>query len=294
MAKRKAGLSVEEKINRTESFLQESRLPFTLKELESILYKTKGIVPQSVLECLETLVSENRASSEKVGVSVLFWNFFEPGENKNSNCNGSAAAASSSSNNHNKNNNNIFPTSTNNKNFFPDERSLLSFFGANNNQSSFSSNNNNKNNVNVIIEEAKNLRLELLTSKKNNLIVRSEEVDRLILAATETTAQILHREELQELITRSRVEKVKLAEDLVTKQTNMPVDMERLKKKYDLLQHSMIQDQMENVNQLMEYVTSRDHYRRREQDNAITFNCYMDRMYFMQRFKLSDKNNNVF
>lgn len=74
--KRKQGLSMDEKCARVEAFLAESRQPFTLKELEVAMPK-RGVIFQSVQECLETLASERRADTDKVGISVLFWNFYD-------------------------------------------------------------------------------------------------------------------------------------------------------------------------------------------------------------------------
>jgi outer membrane murein-binding lipoprotein Lpp len=74
-AANKKGLSMDEKVVKVEQYLQDHPIPFTLKELESILPKATGVIHQSVLECLDQLVSEGRAESAKVGVHVLFWYF---------------------------------------------------------------------------------------------------------------------------------------------------------------------------------------------------------------------------
>jgi hypothetical protein len=94
--KRKAGLSMEEKCARVEQYLAERRTPFTLKELEAALPKAKGVIFQSVPECLETLVSENRACTDKVGISVLFWNFFDGTEDFSSAARAAAGGGGSS------------------------------------------------------------------------------------------------------------------------------------------------------------------------------------------------------
>ncbi|CAK9813593.1 Meiotic nuclear division protein 1 homolog [Anthophora plagiata] len=52
---------------------------FTLKELEKIAPKEKGIVVQSVKDVLQALVDDGLVRSEKIGTSVYFWTF--PGEN---------------------------------------------------------------------------------------------------------------------------------------------------------------------------------------------------------------------
>eukprot|EP00906_Rhabdomonas_costata_P001138 RCo001745 len=52
---KKRGLSADEKVQKTKEFLLEKREPFTLKELERLLPKAKGVVFQSVKECLAVL-----------------------------------------------------------------------------------------------------------------------------------------------------------------------------------------------------------------------------------------------
>lgn len=75
MAAKKKGLSLEEKVARVEDFFAERQVPFTMKELETSIPKAKGVIYQSVAECVNLLVSENRVHSEKVGVMLLFWHF---------------------------------------------------------------------------------------------------------------------------------------------------------------------------------------------------------------------------
>lgn len=74
-SKKKIGLSIEEKVVKVEEFLSERPEPFTFKELELALPKVKGVVSQSVQECLDVLVSERRAASDKVGALLLYWRF---------------------------------------------------------------------------------------------------------------------------------------------------------------------------------------------------------------------------
>eukprot|EP00757_Euglenozoa_sp_SAG-D1_P003810 gene3810-301_t len=75
MAGKKKGLSLEEKCDKVEEYLRQHAIPFTLKELEKVLPKAKGVIWQSVQECLTILVAENRAEQEKVGIHSLFWSF---------------------------------------------------------------------------------------------------------------------------------------------------------------------------------------------------------------------------
>ncbi|XP_033361453.1 meiotic nuclear division protein 1 homolog [Bombus vosnesenskii] len=78
MSKRK-GVSFEEKRIRLLQLFYERKEFFTLKELEKIAAKEKGIVAQAVKDVLQTLVDDGLVRSEKIGTSVYFWNF--PGEN---------------------------------------------------------------------------------------------------------------------------------------------------------------------------------------------------------------------
>ncbi|XP_060811761.1 meiotic nuclear division protein 1 homolog [Bombus pascuorum] len=78
MSKRK-GISFEEKRIRLLQLFYERKEFFTLKELEKIATKEKGIVAQAVKDVLQTLVDDGLIKSEKIGTSVYFWIF--PGEN---------------------------------------------------------------------------------------------------------------------------------------------------------------------------------------------------------------------
>lgn len=46
---------------------------FTLKELEKVAFKRKGIVSQSVKEVLQSLVDDNMVLSDKCGVQTVYW-----------------------------------------------------------------------------------------------------------------------------------------------------------------------------------------------------------------------------
>lgn len=78
MSKRK-GLTLEEKRARMLQIFYERREFFTLKELEKIASKEKGIVTQTVKDVLQTLVDDGLVRTDKIGTSVYFWTF--PGEN---------------------------------------------------------------------------------------------------------------------------------------------------------------------------------------------------------------------
>ena len=72
---RKKGMSIEEKVLKVEEFFAERQEPFTMKELEAALPKAKGVIWQSVQECVTQLVAENRVQTERIGVFQLFWHF---------------------------------------------------------------------------------------------------------------------------------------------------------------------------------------------------------------------------
>ncbi|XP_043684558.1 meiotic nuclear division protein 1 homolog [Vespula pensylvanica] len=78
MSKRK-GLTLDEKRARMLQLFYERREFFTLKELEKIAPKEKGIVTQTVKDVLQTLVDDGLVRSDKIGTSIYFWTF--PGEN---------------------------------------------------------------------------------------------------------------------------------------------------------------------------------------------------------------------
>ncbi|KAL1735568.1 Mnd1 family-domain-containing protein [Schizophyllum commune] len=64
------GLSAEEKRVKMLEIFHE-----TLKELEKIAPKTKGIVSQSVKEVVQSLVDDGLVQSDKIGSSNFFWSF---------------------------------------------------------------------------------------------------------------------------------------------------------------------------------------------------------------------------
>ncbi|ORC88695.1 uncharacterized protein TM35_000151260 [Trypanosoma theileri] len=74
-AGKKKGLSMDEKVSRIEEWFVSHPSPYTLKDLIVVLPKATGVIPQSIEECLEILVSENRVQQKKVGIHVLFWKF---------------------------------------------------------------------------------------------------------------------------------------------------------------------------------------------------------------------------
>ncbi|GMK59870.1 hypothetical protein CspeluHIS016_0900870 [Cutaneotrichosporon spelunceum] len=71
----KRGLSREEKRIRLVEIFHESAEFYTLKELEKIAPKQKGIVQQSVKEILDELVSDGLVTFDKIGTSNYFWAF---------------------------------------------------------------------------------------------------------------------------------------------------------------------------------------------------------------------------
>ncbi|XP_017882579.1 meiotic nuclear division protein 1 homolog [Ceratina calcarata] len=77
MSKRR--VTLDEKRTRLLHLFYEKREFFSLKELETIAPKEKGIVAQSVKDVLQMLVDDGLVRSEKIGTSTYFWTF--PGEN---------------------------------------------------------------------------------------------------------------------------------------------------------------------------------------------------------------------
>ncbi|ORX35302.1 meiotic nuclear division protein 1 [Kockovaella imperatae] len=75
MSTSKRGLSRDEKKAKMLELFHENSEFFTLKELEKIAPKQKGIVQQTVKEILEELVSDNEVVAEKIGTSNYFWSF---------------------------------------------------------------------------------------------------------------------------------------------------------------------------------------------------------------------------
>ncbi|XP_021373110.1 meiotic nuclear division protein 1 homolog isoform X1 [Mizuhopecten yessoensis] len=72
---RKKGLSVEEKRSRMMNFFYEKKDFFTLKELERMCQKEKGITSMSVKDILTSLVDDAMVDTDKIGTSVYFWAF---------------------------------------------------------------------------------------------------------------------------------------------------------------------------------------------------------------------------
>ncbi|XP_011136427.2 meiotic nuclear division protein 1 homolog isoform X2 [Harpegnathos saltator] len=77
MSKRR-GVSLDEKRIRMLQIFYQKREFFTLKEIENIALKEKGIVVQSVKDILQALVDDDLVRAEKIGTSTYFWRF--PGE----------------------------------------------------------------------------------------------------------------------------------------------------------------------------------------------------------------------
>jgi hypothetical protein len=69
----KKGLSFEEKRQRMLEFFYEKQEVLTLKELEKLLPKAKGIVSQSVKDVLQSLVDDSLIDFDKIGSGNFFW-----------------------------------------------------------------------------------------------------------------------------------------------------------------------------------------------------------------------------
>eukprot|EP01107_Rhizomastix_libera_P006515 TRINITY_DN20662_c0_g1_i1.p1 TRINITY_DN20662_c0_g1~~TRINITY_DN20662_c0_g1_i1.p1 ORF type:complete len:206 (-),score=61.21 TRINITY_DN20662_c0_g1_i1:49-666(-) len=72
---RRKGLSVDEKRERMRDLFLETKTVYTLKELEKVASKEKGIVSQTVEEILKSLCDDNMVMSDKIGTSNYFWAF---------------------------------------------------------------------------------------------------------------------------------------------------------------------------------------------------------------------------
>ncbi|CCW66030.1 unnamed protein product [Phytomonas sp. Hart1] len=72
---KKKGLSAEEKVEKIARWFDAHAEPYTLKELQSLIPKATGVIYQSIDECVEVLVSEDRLQQEKIGVQTFLWKF---------------------------------------------------------------------------------------------------------------------------------------------------------------------------------------------------------------------------
>jgi hypothetical protein len=79
MASKKKGLSMEEKAIRVEEWFVAHPQPYLLKEITALVPKSTGVIPQSIEEVLEILLSEDRITCDKLGISNLYWKF-APGQ----------------------------------------------------------------------------------------------------------------------------------------------------------------------------------------------------------------------
>jgi hypothetical protein len=71
----KKGLSRDEKLQKVQELLHESKTAMTLKELEQKCYKDKGVVANTVKDIAQELVSDNLVCCEKIGLSNYYWSF---------------------------------------------------------------------------------------------------------------------------------------------------------------------------------------------------------------------------
>eukprot|EP00002_Diphylleia_rotans_P009491 TRINITY_DN1979_c0_g1_i2.p1 TRINITY_DN1979_c0_g1~~TRINITY_DN1979_c0_g1_i2.p1 ORF type:complete len:129 (-),score=37.02 TRINITY_DN1979_c0_g1_i2:149-535(-) len=74
MSKRK-GLSFDEKRERLLEIFYEKQEVFTLKELEKLGPKLKGIIEQTVKDVLQSLQDDSLVEFDKIGISNYFWAF---------------------------------------------------------------------------------------------------------------------------------------------------------------------------------------------------------------------------
>ncbi|KAK0087094.1 hypothetical protein PV325_001763 [Microctonus aethiopoides] len=71
-------VSLDEKRARMLQIFYEKKEFFTLKELEKIASKEKGIVVQTVKDVLQALVDDGFVHTDKIGSTIYYWTF--PGE----------------------------------------------------------------------------------------------------------------------------------------------------------------------------------------------------------------------
>eukprot|EP01096_Ripella_sp_DP13-Kostka_P007599 TRINITY_DN2787_c0_g1_i1.p1 TRINITY_DN2787_c0_g1~~TRINITY_DN2787_c0_g1_i1.p1 ORF type:complete len:213 (-),score=108.71 TRINITY_DN2787_c0_g1_i1:149-766(-) len=74
MSKKKA-VSHDEKLKRLEELFHETKEVYTLKQLEKLAPKSKGIIVQAVKDILDELVADDLVCMDKVGLSNYFWSF---------------------------------------------------------------------------------------------------------------------------------------------------------------------------------------------------------------------------
>ncbi|KAK4538571.1 hypothetical protein CDCA_CDCA18G4596 [Cyanidium caldarium] len=70
---RKRGLCFDEKRTRLLEIFTETSEFYTLKELEKVAPKSKGITLQSVKEVLQCLVDDDLVNMDKCGVNTIYW-----------------------------------------------------------------------------------------------------------------------------------------------------------------------------------------------------------------------------
>lgn len=74
MSKKKT-MSHDEKLNNIEELLYEKAEPFTLKELEKLAQKEKGVRSMVVKDCIQMLVNDARIVGDKIGATNFYWLF---------------------------------------------------------------------------------------------------------------------------------------------------------------------------------------------------------------------------
>ncbi|KAH9286885.1 Meiotic nuclear division protein 1 -like protein [Echinococcus granulosus] len=80
---RRRGLSLDEKRNKMMELFYEKNEFFTLRELERLSHKEKGIPSMTVKDILMSLVSDGLVDSDKIGTSIYFWAFLsKAGQNR--------------------------------------------------------------------------------------------------------------------------------------------------------------------------------------------------------------------
>lgn len=74
MSKKKT-MSHDEKLTNVEELLYEKSEPFTLKELEKLAQKEKGVRSMVVKDVIQMLVNDGRIMGDKIGATNFYWLF---------------------------------------------------------------------------------------------------------------------------------------------------------------------------------------------------------------------------
>lgn len=71
---KKRGLSVEDKRKIILSIYHDNKVPFNLKEIESVASRM-GVVQQTIKDINQSLVDDSLVLTDKIGAANFFWSF---------------------------------------------------------------------------------------------------------------------------------------------------------------------------------------------------------------------------